>query len=287
VWSKITLHDLVCDDRRIEALNRKFRRIISCQREKKDENKDPVGDCAERSSGDLFVCTYQKTNRDERTEINLMVGLPQIILVPDCLVEILEFLKAGIRPPPAAVTRFVSESSDNKGGNGERVPATLAAASRQENPSAPTKQRMKVDIKTDRCRLIFVDMGSAPSVDSSSSLSVSLSKATQLTETIVIDGKIEGSADLTSDIMTGEVIGGDHQLHGENVEVYTAQGIELISPVQIMEPAVFSVFLTTAAIDNGRRQEVDLKTVTLSHIEMTLSMQNIGKASPTVGLVLP
>lgn len=118
-------------------------------------------------------------------------------------------------------------------------------------------------------------------------LSVSLNKATQLTETIVIDGKIEGSADLTSDILTGEVIGGDHQLHGENVEIYTAQGIELLSPVQIMEPAVFSIFLTTASIDSGRRQEVDLKTVTLSNIELTLSMQNIGKASPTVGLLLP
>ena len=285
VWSKITLHDLVCDDRRIEALNRKFRRIISCQNEIMDENKDPVGDSAKRSSGDLFVCTYQKTNRDEITDVNLMIGSPQIILVPDCLVEILEFLKAGIRPPPAAGTRVASESSNSKAGNGERVPATLAAA-RQENALALTKQRMKVNIKTDRCRLIFVDMGSAPSVDSSSSLSLSLGSATQLTETIVIEGKIEGSVDLTSDILTGEVLSGDHQLHGENVEVYTAQGIELFSPVQIMEPAVFSVFLTTAAIDDGRRQEVDLKTVTLSHIEMTLSMQNIGKASPTVGLVL-
>lgn len=106
-----------------------------------------------------------KTNRDERTDVNLMIGSPQIILVPDCLVEILEFLKAGIRPPPTAVTRV---TSDSKVGNGERAPITLAAASRQENASALTKQRMKVDIKTDRCRVIFVDMGSAPSIDSSS-----------------------------------------------------------------------------------------------------------------------
>ena len=152
VWSKITLHDLVCDDRRIESLNRKFRRIVSCQNEKEDENKDPVGDSAKRSSGDLFVCTYQKTNRDERTDVNLMIGSPQIILVPDCLVEILEFLKAGIRPPPTAVTRV---TSDSKVGNGERAPITLAAASRQENASALTKQRMKVDIKTDRCRVFL------------------------------------------------------------------------------------------------------------------------------------
>ena len=70
-------------------------------------------------------------------------------------------------------------------------------------------------------------------------------------------------------------------------EICAAQGIELFSPVQIMEPAVFSVFLTTASIDSGRRQEIDLKTVTLSHIEVTLSMQNIGKASPIIGLLLP
>ena len=279
VWSKVTLHDLVCDDRRIEALNRRFRRIISCRHGVKDRSKGSAA--STKSFDDLFVCTYQKTNRDEATDVNLMIGSPQFVLVPDCLVEILEFLKAGIRPPPAA--RIESGICDSNTGTSGHVPTNSTAnnkisltASREEEATALTKQRMKIDIKTLSCRMIFVDMGSAPGVDSSS-LSVSLNKATQLTETVVIEGKIEGSIDLTSDIMTGEVIDGDHQMHGENVEVYTAQGIELLSPVQIMEPAVFSAFLTTASIENGRRQEVDLKTVTLSHIEMTLSMQNIGK----------
>lgn len=127
-------------------------------------------------------------------------------------------------------------------------------------------------------------MGSAPGIERAP-LTNSLRKAAQLTETIVIQGKIESVLDFTSDITSGEIVSSDHQFHGDHFEIYTAQGVQLLTPVQMLEPSVFSVFLTTsmASLDVGQRKEIDINAVTLSHIEMILSMQNIGTSSASLG----
>mmetsp|Transcript_10115 Transcript_10115/g.22639 ORF Transcript_10115/g.22639 Transcript_10115/m.22639 type:complete len:3425 (-) Transcript_10115:94-10368(-) len=273
IWSKVTLHDLVCEDRRPRALSRRFQHLISCQKDVEEE----LGSIS--STNDVFCVTYEKDVKNEMTCINLTIGSLQVVVIPDCIVEVVEFLKAGIRPP-TAVRAAVSTIKTRRRDESSDMESKAAAGSSQNELDAlstnvtVTRQRMKANITTSNCRLVLVDMGSAPGVEGAP-LTKSLKNALQLTETIVVQGKIESVLDFTSDINTGEIVNSDHQLHGDHIEIYTAQGVELLTPVQILEPSVFSVFLSKASLEGGERQEIDVNAVTLSHIEVILSMQNI------------
>ena len=274
IWSKVTLHDLVCEDRRPRALSRRFQHLISCQKDIEEE----LGSIS--SANDVFCVTYEKDVKNEMTCINLTIGSPQVVVIPDCIVEVVEFLKAGIRPPVAVHAAASTIKTLRRDESSDMESKTAAGNSQNELDALSTnvtvtRQRVKAAITTSNCRLVLVDMGSTPGVDGAP-LTKSLSNALQLTETIVIQGKIESVLDFTSDITSGEIINSDHQLHGDHIEIYTAQGVELLTPVQILEPSVFSVFLSKASLEGGKRQEIDVNAVTLSHIELILSMQNIG-----------
>ena len=251
ICAEVTLHDLLCEDRRLQAVDRRFRRLLSCQKQTVDDKEE-----SDRNENDLFSLIYEKNDKTEETSVDLTIGSPQLTIIPDCIVEVLEFLRAGLRPVEQ------NDRSTNSGGTDEGTSGLTL-----------TEQQMKVGIKTSNCRLVLIDMGSAPGTDAAP-ITKSLKKAAVLTESMVIQGKLEGVIDLRSDIHTGEILQGDHQIHGEHVEIYTAKGVDLDSSAQVMEPCNFSVFSSTIVNENDVH-EIEVKGVTLSNIDIIVSMQNV------------
>lgn len=98
---------------------------------------------------------------------------------------------------------------------------------------------LNLSFRTDDVRLVFIDMGCKID-DVTASI-----RNTPLTETIVCQGN--------SDDRFDSLLSTNIQLHGERIEIYSASGRDLLSPVQIMEPLKFSLFINSLVC--GGRQE--------------------------------
>jgi vacuolar protein sorting-associated protein 13A/C len=71
---------------------------------------------------------------------------------------------------------------------------------------------------------------------------MSTNSVSALTETIVLQGKMQAHFEMKNDSASDVTVEKDYQVDAERVEMYTAQGVDLLHPVQILEPAKFSVF---------------------------------------------
>eukprot|EP00957_Ditylum_brightwellii_P105590 8050340-Ditylum_brightwellii.AAC.1 len=87
--AEVTLHNLVCEDRRIKSINRYFKNLIS-----------QVDTDGETSQQDVFRLSYTKWKATDSTDVNFVIGTPQIVILPDALTELLKFMKAGTRSKP-------------------------------------------------------------------------------------------------------------------------------------------------------------------------------------------
>jgi hypothetical protein len=127
---------------------------------------------------------------------------------------------------------------------------------------------MSVSLETSRCSVVLVDLGSQiPEVSTQPTV-----PRRQLAETIILQGFFEGAGTYSTNQQTGEMIDANVQAHGTGIEMYSAFGRELKSPLQIMEPAELSIFGGFKLRENA--SEIDLRAATLSPLDLTFSMQN-------------
>ncbi|KAL7555198.1 hypothetical protein ACHAWF_018915 [Thalassiosira exigua] len=235
----VTLHDLVCDDRRVGSSNRTFRRMIG--RAKSRIRRAPSGPSEVQEGGsEVFVLNYTKHSEDDSRDIESEGETSMQVVV-----------------------------SDN---SREEVEASYEAIG-LGGLSALKKTRYR--IQSSNMRLVLVDLGS---MDSSGPF-VSAKNASTLTETIVLQGKMQANFDMTSDSSNDVTVEKDYKLDAERIEIYTAQGADLLHPVQILEPAKFSIFYYQKVGNKNTSHLTDIKFVTLSPIDLTVSMQNAALAS--------
>jgi hypothetical protein len=90
---------------------------------------------------------------------------------------------------------------------------------------------------------------------------------------------MQASFDMTTDTLGGTTVEKDYKIDAQRVEVYTAQGADLLHPIQLLEPAKFSIFYYQNVGYNRSQHMTDFKFVTLTPIDMTISMQNIALCS--------
>ena len=248
-----TMNDLTCEDRRFVAFNRSFRYIVK-----------QVSDNKKR---DVLKLDFEKSKSTGNMNINLAIGSPQIAVVPDAIVDIKSFFVID-----ADEKKRKKDTNEDLGLILSNINLThdetsIEVSMHRSASVLEASRALTLSFRTDDVRLVLIDMG-CKIEDIAASI-----RNTPLTETIVCQGKSEASVALSYDRFDS-LLSTNIQLHGERIEIYSATGKDLLSPIQIMEPLKFSLFINSV-VSSGGRQETDISFVTLSTLDMSVSMQNM------------
>ena len=249
----ITLNDLVAEDRRFVARNRHFRSLV---RQVEDLNKslDP----------DVFKLEYFQSKRDQVQQIAIFFGRPQLVFIPDLVSEVLLFFRKDDELPQS-----IQIGSDNGSSisldNIKRLDDSFSVLDSNDLLVNTNTKTLKLDLETADCRFVLIDMGS--SITNENNIS-----SKKKNEVIILQGKTKGKMELVSDSFSGSLIKTSIEIHGDKFEVYTAEGENLQSPVQVVNPIQFSSFLSSNLQKNDQR--IDITIVTLSTVHVMMSIQN-------------
>lgn len=279
--ASVTLHDLVCDDRRVLSADRTFRRMIGRANGNRMTSSNQVRDQGNES--EVFLLNYTKYAKDDSRDIEVKIGSSQVVVLPDVITDMLNFIKVAPYPYQRVMSSHsMPGTSEPHDGTDMQVVVTdddpevvEACYEAITKVGLPALKKTSYRIESSNMRLVLVDLGS---IDSSGPF-VSTEKASALTETIVLQGKMQAKFDMTSDTASDAIVEKDYRIDAERVEVYAAQGSQLLHPVQILEPAKFAVFYYQKTGNRSTAHLTDVKFVTLSPIDLTVSMQNAALAS--------
>mmetsp|Transcript_2476 Transcript_2476/g.5220 ORF Transcript_2476/g.5220 Transcript_2476/m.5220 type:complete len:2925 (-) Transcript_2476:1534-10308(-) len=275
--ASVTLHDLVCDDRRIGSVDHTFRRMIGRANVNRMASSSRARD--HENESEVFLLNYTKNSEDDSRDIEVTIGSSQVVVLPDVISDMLNFIKVAPYPYQRDMSsRSMPALSDRDDGTSMQVvvsdddPEVFEACF--GSGGLPVLKKTNYRIESSNMRLVLVDLGS---IDSSGPF-VSTKKAA-LTETIVLQGKMKAKFEMTNDRASDMTVEKDYKIDAERVEIYTAQGSKLLHPVQILEPAKFAVFYYQNVGNKSAAHLTDVKFVTLSPIDLTVSMQNAALAS--------
>jgi len=257
--STVVLHSLVCEDMRAKASQRQYRFLI---------RQEQTGDVEE----DLFFIGYSAGVSD--TTLDLKVGSPRVVLIPDAIAEVLAFVEKdeddlfnnssgaiGDSIPTRSIQseRLVVHSEP---GSGNEIEATLV--------DSGELSRLHVSATTKMCQIVLIDLGSQLAKDPS--------VQTQLTETLVLQGKFSVSLGLTSEVSTGKMIESEFDGQSEAMEIFCAFGKDMRSALQILEPAEGSFYGSTKLTVDGATA-IEVRAAALTPFDFTFSMHNAALVS--------
>ncbi|CAB9496929.1 Putative vacuolar protein sorting-associated protein 13A [Seminavis robusta] len=271
----VTLGNLVCDDQRQKAIQRQYQSLIY-QVDRHAEKKD------DKSVQDVFQVTYESMDNGD-TNYELIIGCPRIVFVPDVVSELLDYLhvegRASNQSDPPDVPAVATDNTDDTDchvddenvrideGNGG-VEVSLHNRARD-----PTVARMSVAVTTSKCSVVLVDLAG----DLSSIGSPRKSQpGSQVVENLVFEGRANSKLILDSSTVTGETTNMELNFHGDALEVFTAFGRDMRSPLQILEPAEFSVVMTRTP------QRFELRAAALTPFNVSFSMRNYALISALI-----
>jgi hypothetical protein len=275
---QVSLHNLNCDDCRPKAVARQYRSLI------KQEGQSATSE----DTGALFYLAYQ--SEKDASEIDLQVGSPQIVFIPDAIAAALGFLRVEKKSKPGAHLSNIVEEDESvtlerqviqvdANEYGEDVETTLMSPMRKVATHLST---MKVSIKTKRCRFILVDLGSQCAALTMITDGTMSSRKSQVAETVVVQGMFGIVFSIATDIASGDTINADLEAQGDAMEVFSAFGSELRSPLQILDPAEFSAHGSMKKTDTGGT-ELELRAAALTPFEVVFSMHNAALLSAIMG----
>jgi len=248
----MTLHNLNVEDRRTETQYRYFRQLFTHIK-------------TSGSSKDVFNLQYLKDEANATTTIEVRVGAPELVVLPDCISEALEFMKV-----PDLVNMEMERIAAQR--NQIVTQSTVAIAVHDSNeeieatvksmPIDPKTSRTNISVKTSTCRIVLVNMESTSSCQLGSM------------ENIVVQGKVDVKASSLKVPLSGVVLSNEIRVNGESLEIYTAPGKLVDCPVQIMDPANFSINIAKSFSPESGTQDLLIKAVALSFLDVSFSMQN-------------
>jgi vacuolar protein sorting-associated protein 13A/C len=269
----LALHDLVCDDRREGTADRKFRRMFG---------RANVNELNKVDESEVFLLNYTKYAEDGARDIEIKIGSSQVVVLPDVISDMLNFIKVAPTGQLKPESSSLSAQPKNIASESTHVVVTDDVPNQVEacfesigSAGLPALKKTNYQIESSNMRLVLVDLGS---IDSPSPF-VSSKSISALSETIVLQGKMQAKFEMTSDTVTDTTVEKDYKIDAERVEIYTAQGVDSLHPVQILEPAKFVILYYQKVCNRRAEHSTDLKFVTLSPIDLTISMQNAALAS--------
>ena len=238
----VTLHDLVCDDRRAGSADRTFTRMIGRANTNKLSSSIRARD--QESDSEVFKLNYTKHNEDNSKEMEVKIGSSQVVVLPDVITVMLDFIKVSPNPYQRVMSTHSLGSEQSYGTSPQHIVVSDNDPDKVEacfeslaKSKLPTLEKASYSIESSNMRLVLVDLGS---IESSGPFLTS-QKSSALTETIVLQGKMQANFMMVKDTASDETVEKDYKIDAERVEMYTAQGSQLLHPVQILEPAKVSL----------------------------------------------
>lgn len=259
--SQVTLRDLACDDQRWKSSSRQYRSLIY--------QPSQSGDSSE-GIDEVFFASYE-TSEDESSSIELKVGSPRIVFIPDVVSDVLKYLnveRKSDRRDTSKVLQTVSYRevvAVDAGGSDSGIEACFV-----HEREASMISSLTFAMKTSQCSVLLVDLGS----DSLRQRGSSVLSVASVAETIVLGGVFEAKLSMETDKETNSVVKMDAQFHGDGIEAYTAFGRDLHSAVQVLDPTQFSLYVNSKSV-TGKSQAVDVRCAVISPVDITLSMRNV------------
>lgn len=259
--STVSLQNLVCEDLRAIASQRQYRHLIRQGHTDSDAE-------------DLFCIAY-KSSSDE-TSLELKVGSPQVVLIPDAISDVLKFVKSDstsakddgrIEANEKALARLPQQEilRLTTSGISDEVEMTLV----QAGPTSTSR----IAASTNTCRIVLVDLGSQQTQEQV--------HHSQLMETLVLQGIFSASLSSTSDLSTGKTINADFIGQCDSMEIFSAFGKEMQSPLQILEPSEGSLHGSMKTL-HDTAIEIEIRAAALTPFDFTLSMHNAALLSAIV-----
>lgn len=228
----VTLLDLDVEDRRIDSNGKHFRMLIQQINNSK--------------KNDIFRIAYSKNKKERTTSTNLTLGSPRIVFIPDAVCEVLAFFKSD-KPPNSIVLE-------------NNLDLRLLPAHERKKMIERESNKIEFTMLTDDCSFVFIDLQT-----------ISRENKRIYTEAIVLKGQLDLTATSESDLATGNSLKRDVQIHGENLEIVSAEGPQLVKPLQILDPVKFSLFFRSNL--NEDTEVIDFSFVTLTAVNTCVSMR--------------
>ncbi|KAL3923709.1 MAG: hypothetical protein SGILL_001499 [Bacillariaceae sp.] len=273
--TSVSLQNLFCEDSRDIAQSRQHRYLI--------DQTEEIGE--DLGSKNIFQIEY--TSESDKSNLDFALGSPRVVLIPDAISEIVSFTDVNRRKMVETSqngSKEQSESGDAQEGTSPLQDKVVQVDSNETEESIEAHLRNSrtfvstIAAKTGTCRFVLVDLGSQLSVDNQNQISqdastASASQATQLTETVILQGIFSAAWSTESDINTGKKLSAEFQAHSDAMEMFTAFGREMKSPLQILEPAEASAHGSLKTIGTGET-EIEVRAAALTAMEFSLSMHN-------------
>ena len=266
--TQVTLGNLVCDDQRLKAVRRQYQSLVY-------QVVHAVKEGEKSSLQDVFFVSYESMESGD-TVYDIKIGSPRIVCVPDVVSEIMDFITVEGRSTsaPQDIQATATNSTDchvgeenmlvgvDEGNGCVEVSLQRVLSQAGGRPVAT----MSVSISTAKCSFVMVDLGG--DLSSIGSPQAKSSQGSQVVENLVLQGRINAKLVLASDKQSGETNNLELHAHGDAVEMYTAYGRDMRSPLQILEPAEFSIVLTRST------QSLSFRAAALTPFNVCFSMRN-------------
>ena len=257
--ARVLLQNLVCEDCRLVALRRQSRFLMD-QSEFVDrvENKD------------LFQINYRQEKAT--TDIDLTLGSPQVVLIPDLISEVLLFVggtesEQQETPQPPKLTEQGTSILDEQV---VQVDSMGGDEIIETNLRSSYTSVTRISAKTGTCRFVLMDLGNQS--DEMSANKEDFDARPKLTETVVLQGIFSGSLS-TESSADDKLLAANFQFNSDAMEVFTAFGKEMKSPLQIMEPASGSIHGSSKSTVAGDT-EIEIRAAALAPLAISFSMHN-------------
>lgn len=235
----ITLLDLVVEDRRLAAVDRYFTKLVQQVNHGDDEF-------------DVCNVSYIKSKTTNETRLKVSLGSPCVVFIPDAVLEVLLFFEIEKKPP--TTVEFDTTKNDSRV---QMAPANL-------NDVKVERKAIHFGLETDDCSFVLIDMGSVP-------IQGRRLQNESTEEVVVIRAKTSASAKVLSNMKAGELTESEYQIHCDNFEVFSATGVSLLKPVQILSPATLSFFFSLKRLEE--KLFTDIAFVSLADLDLIVSMR--------------
>lgn len=261
----VILQNLVCEDCRLTASNRQYRYLI-------DQNTQTV----EHESSNIFQIAY--TTEVNKSEIDIQLGSPQVVLIPDVISEVIAFVSVN-KPKTRELRRLSTEEAYESAPMLVQQNVELNSCADGEEVEMSLKPTSNVSVsnfsaRTGTCRIVLVDLGSQLTIDKEVIIgSGSSSAGPQLMETVVLQGIFTAKSSTESHRDTGKTLQSDFQFHSDSMEIFTAFGREMKSPLQILEPAGASAHGSSKTSEGGETT-VEVRAAALTTMDFSFSMHD-------------
>ncbi|CAJ1900951.1 unnamed protein product [Cylindrotheca closterium] len=309
----VTLKSITVEDVRPESSHRQYRRIIG---------QGTGTSATSGSDSHLFVIDYVAELDSTRAE--LVIGSPQIILIPDAVSELVTFFRVedqkkqgpspssaeledehdrkesvdsmkeslcvneagnievldGIKYEPSpSLTKLDDENGKkdnvdgtesicvNEAGNIEVVDGTVSYRTRRQTYA----------VKTQVCSIVLVDLGS----ELSSARETEARQPSKLAETVVLQGIFDVTVTMDADPENSEMINAGVQGQAEAMQIFSALGKEMLSPMQILAPTQSSLHVSMHK-NADESTEIELRVAATTDLEVFLSMHNAAMLSSII-----